>query len=80
MLKDNIYKSDFLKYTLVLVSGTVLAQLIPILLQPILRRIYTPEQFGLFAVYSSIFSMLVVVAAGKYETTIVVLSFRLYIN
>tara|TARA_R110001592_G_scaffold163180_1_gene396919 strand:- start:2213 stop:3484 length:1272 start_codon:yes stop_codon:yes gene_type:complete len=72
MLKDKIYNSDFLKHILVLVSGTILAQIIPVLLQPFLRRIYSPEQFGLFAVYSSIFSMLAVVAAGKYDTTIVV--------
>ena len=71
MLKNILNKSELLKNTLTLVSGTVVAQLIPIGLQPFLRRIYTPEDFGLFAVYTSVFGIVIVIAAGKYENTIV---------
>ncbi|MCO6499783.1 MAG: oligosaccharide flippase family protein [Vicingus serpentipes] len=71
MLKKLLNKSELLKNTLTLISGTAVAQLIPIALQPFLRRIYTPEDFGVLAIYSSVFSIIVVVAAGKYETTVV---------
>jgi O-antigen/teichoic acid export membrane protein len=71
MIKRLLNKSDFIKSSFTLVVGTVLAQLIPIALQPILRRIYTPEEFGLYAVYLSIIGMFVVAANLRYESTIV---------
>lgn len=54
----------------VLMSGTVLAQLIPILLSPVITRIYSPEQFGLFAVYISTVFILGYIVSGKYEEAI----------
>ena len=71
MIKRLLNKSDFIKSSFTLIFGTVLAQLIPIALQPILRRIYTPEEFGLFAVYLSLIGMVVVAANLRYESTIV---------
>jgi O-antigen/teichoic acid export membrane protein len=71
MIKKLLNKSDFIKSSFTLIFGTVLAQLIPIALQPILRRIYTPEEFGLFAVYLSLIGMVVVAANLRYESTIV---------
>lgn len=38
----------------ILILGTFIAQLIPIVLSPIFTRIYSPEDFGLFALYSSL--------------------------
>lgn len=63
--------SDFWKNTFQLIIGTVLAQLIPILLQPLLRRMFTPEDFGVMAVYFSFVSILCVVVSLNYHTTIV---------
>jgi O-antigen/teichoic acid export membrane protein len=68
---NSLYKSELLKNTTVLVSGTVVAQLIPILLQPVLRRFYTPEDFGAFAVYLSLIGIFVVITSFKYELAIV---------
>lgn len=70
-MKRFLTKSDFSKNTLILVSGTVAAQAIPLLLHPFLRRIYTPEDFGAMAIFLSIFSMLTIVSALRYEATIV---------
>ncbi|MCB9173425.1 MAG: oligosaccharide flippase family protein [Flavobacteriales bacterium] len=64
-------KSDFSKNTLILISGTVVAQAIPLILHPFLRRIYTPEDFGAMAVFLSIFSMVTIVSSFRYEATIV---------
>ena len=51
-------------------TGTTIAQAIPIAISPILTRIYTPEDFGIFALYMSIASMIAVVATGRYELAI----------
>ncbi|WP_301664839.1 oligosaccharide flippase family protein [Methanoculleus frigidifontis] len=57
-----LYKSVF-----VLGSGTILAQLIGILSMPIITRIYTPEDLGLLAAYTSILSIVAVTATFRYE-------------
>jgi O-antigen/teichoic acid export membrane protein len=63
-------KSEFSRNVLTLMTGTTIAQAIPIAISPILTRIYTPEDFGLFALYTSIASILGVVATGRYELAI----------
>lgn len=45
--------------------------MIPILLQPFLRRYYSPEAFGSMAVYISIIGILIVVTSFKYELAII---------
>ncbi len=51
-------------------AGTTIAQAIPIAISPILTRIYSPEDFGVFALYISIASMISVLATGRYELAI----------
>jgi O-antigen/teichoic acid export membrane protein len=51
-------------------TGTTIAQAIPIAISPILTRIYTPEDFGVFALYMAIVSIIAVVATGRYEMAI----------
>jgi len=53
-----------------LVSGTVIAQIIPLLLQPLLRRLFSPEVFGIFAIYTSIFGIISIIASFRYEQAI----------
>lgn len=65
------YKSGFWANTFQLILGTVVAQLIPILLQPLLRRMFTPEEFGVMAIYFSIVSVLCVVVTLNYQTAVV---------
>ncbi|MFO7723125.1 MAG: lipopolysaccharide biosynthesis protein [Bacteroidales bacterium] len=64
-------QQGFIRNFSVLVTGTTLAQAIPVLLQPILRRIFDADTFALFAVYQSITSILIVISTLRYETTIV---------
>jgi O-antigen/teichoic acid export membrane protein len=64
-------KSEFSRNVVTLVTGTAIAQLIPILISPILTRIYSPEDFGVYAVYFSLLMILSVFASGKYEMAIV---------
>jgi O-antigen/teichoic acid export membrane protein len=63
-------KSEFSKNVLTLMTGTSIAQAIPIAISPILTRIYTPEDFGIFALYISIASMIALIATGRYELAI----------
>lgn len=51
-------------------SGTAIAQAVPVLISPILSRLYTPDDFGVFALYMSIASVIGVVATGRYELAI----------
>lgn len=65
-------KSDLLRNTSVLISGTLVAQIIPVLLQPVLRRFYVdPEMFGAYSVYLSIVGILLVISSFKYELAII---------
>ena len=63
-------KSEFSRNVLTLMSGTAIAQAIPIAISPILTRIYSPEDFGLFAVYMGSVSIIAILATGKYEMAI----------
>ena len=71
MIKRYFYKSDFLKNITTLLSGTILANLIAVAIQPLLSRIYSPEEFGTFTIYLSIIGMLAPAGNLKYEGAIV---------
>lgn len=64
-------KSEFSRNVLTLMTGTSIAQAIPIALTPILTRIYTPEDFGTFALFLSLISIISVAATGRYEVAII---------
>lgn len=72
ILSRALPRGSFAKSVITLMTGTGLAQLLPLLLSPILTRLYTPEEFGVFALYASICAVLVVFVTGKYELAIVV--------
>jgi O-antigen/teichoic acid export membrane protein len=64
-------KSELLRNSSILISGTAIAQLIPILLQPILRRYFSPEIFGAYSVYQSLVGILLIVSSFRYELAII---------
>jgi len=70
LLKKLRPKSEFSRNVLTLMTGTTIAQAIPIAITPILTRIYTPEDFGLFALYMGIASIISVIATGRYELAV----------
>lgn len=65
-------KTDFRKNVLTLMFGVALAQIIPILITPVLTRIYSPEDFGVFALYLSIVTILASVVCARYEQAIII--------
>lgn len=64
-------KNEFSRNVLTLMTGTTIAQAIPIAISPILTRIYTPEDFGVFALFVSIVGIMAVVSTGKYEMSLI---------
>ena len=67
---NRLFNSEFSKNVVTLATGTTIAQAIPIAISPILTRIYTPEDFGVFALYLSITAILSSIVNGKYEMAI----------
>jgi O-antigen/teichoic acid export membrane protein len=63
-------KSEFTRNVLTLMTGTTIAQAIPIAISPILTRIYSPEDFGVFALFVAITSIFGTIANGRYELAI----------
>ncbi len=52
-------------------GGTFIAQLIPILLQPVLKRLFTVEEFGVFDIYFRSVGLLAIIFSLKYEKAII---------
>lgn len=67
----NKVKNDFMKNVSIVMFGTIFAQIITVLIAPLLTRLYTPEDFGVLTFYISAISILGVVASFRYEITIV---------
>ena len=62
--------SSFATDVLKLVTGTTFAQIIAILASPLLTRLYGPEAFGFLALFTSITSIIGVIACMHYEMRI----------
>ncbi|MCF8335419.1 MAG: lipopolysaccharide biosynthesis protein [Bacteroidales bacterium] len=63
-------RSSFLKNLLTLLSGTTIAQLIPVIISPVLTRLYTPEQFGVLGLFIALVGILSNLSSGRYEMAI----------
>jgi lipopolysaccharide exporter len=69
-LSEKFIKSSFSRNILTLLTGSSISQIIPIVISPLLTRIYTPEDFGLLAIFTSITGVLSVISCGRYELAI----------
>lgn len=69
-VKRIFFRGEFNRNVLTLMTGTGLAQVIPLAVTPILARIYSPEQFGVFALFIAVVSSVSVLATGRYELAI----------
>lgn len=64
-------KSDFFGPVLTIMSGSTLAQLIPLFTEPILVRLFTPLEFGILALFLAVATLFSSVATARYELAIV---------
>jgi O-antigen/teichoic acid export membrane protein len=59
--------AGLLRPTLLLLAGGAVAQVLPLLVGPLLTRLYNPVQFGHYTVFAALAANLAVVACGRYE-------------
>lgn len=69
--KTDFKDSVFYKNILILLKGSVLAQLIPLIISPFITRLYSPKELGVLALFSSISVILGSVVNGRYEQALV---------
>lgn len=65
-------RSEFIKNILKLITGTAIAQLLTIAFSPIVQRLFTQEEWGFFALVSSIYGVVALIACGRYEVALLV--------
>lgn len=66
----DLLKNEYGKHLLTVISGTGVAQLVPILFYPIISRLFSPDNFGTLATITQIASISAVLASWKYEMNI----------
>lgn len=69
-LRRLLPKNAFARGVSVLVGGTAGAQVLLVLASPLLTRLYSPEDFGLLAVYASLLALIGVISSLRYELAI----------
>lgn len=69
-LAKRILNHPFYKSFLLLSSGSLLAQFIILLSYPFVARLFTPEDFGIKALFASTFLVLTSISTGKYELAV----------
>jgi len=62
--------SEFTRNIMKLLTTISIAQLIPLIITPILTQYFSAEEFGLYGLYISVCSILGIVAAGRYDIAI----------
>lgn len=63
-------RGRFARGVTVVAGGAALGQAVTVLISPILTRLYSPEDFGVFGVYAAILGVITVVASLRYEYAI----------
>lgn len=69
-MSESKARSEYRRNIITLVTGTTIAQAIPVAISPVLTRLFSPEDFGYFAVYFSTATVLSVIATARYEMAI----------
>lgn len=65
------FKNSFIKSTAILASGSILAQIIIIITAPLLARLFSPEEIGVYTYVLSVATMFMSVINGRYDMSIV---------
>jgi len=65
-----IFKSKFARNAAIVTSGTALAQVFNAAFYPVITRLYSPEDFGIFTLFMASLGLLMVIGSLKYESSI----------
>ena len=69
-LKKRLQDNRFFRAVFSLASATAAGQLILLLAMPLLTRLYTPDEFGVLAVFTAVMSVILVISSMRYEFAI----------
>lgn len=69
-IKINFFKETFLKKISIVVGGTALGNLIAVIASPVLTRLFSPQEFGIFSVFISLGGLFSSFACLSYERAI----------
>ncbi|WP_314293349.1 oligosaccharide flippase family protein [Fusobacterium periodonticum] len=74
MLKiiKKITKTSIVQNISLLTLGTILSMAISLLFEPLLKRLYEPEDFGKLSLFLKLFNTLIILYSGCYEMAIIV--------
>lgn len=61
---------EFLRYSATMAGGAALAQALPVIVSPLLTRLYSPADFGVYAIFFACASVAAVIYGGRYEMAI----------
>jgi O-antigen/teichoic acid export membrane protein len=71
-LINKFSKPGVVKNTSILMLGTIVSQLIPIAISPVISRLFTPADFGVYSLYTAITGILWIFTSLKYNQAIVI--------
>ena len=69
--RQRLQNSELYKNILLLISGNGLAQVIPLLVYPVITRLYTPEEFGILAFLFSIHIIILTLSTARLDVAII---------
>lgn len=67
IIKSGGSETEFARSAGLVIVGTVIAQVLPLLFYPIFTRLFSPADFGTFAMIAMIAAPLAILASGMYE-------------
>lgn len=65
-------KSSTLANVSTLAIGIAFSQAVPFFISPILSRLYSPSDFGILSIFTSVVTLITAVATGRYELSIII--------
>lgn len=63
-------QNDFIKSVATLATGTVISQVIPLLLAPLISRLYHPSDYAVLATYGAVTAMLTIISTGMFDAAL----------
>jgi O-antigen/teichoic acid export membrane protein len=67
---NRLKNSEFVKNVTTMMTGTAIAQFVPVLISPVLTRIFAPDDFGILTIFLSYSMIVSTIITGKYEMAI----------
>lgn len=67
-------RGGFGRSATIMITGTVIAQALPLAISPILTRMFAPSDFGILAIYVAAMSIASIVATGRYDLAVMLVA------